>query len=488
MAKRIGAWGGLLIGVMGVTGLLLIAAFIGRGPSDGYQLPDVGVVSDDVPADRSFELVSSRAGVELQDGVVMNAMTFDGTLPGPLMVVDEGDVVEITLRNVDDIPHGLSIHAAYLYSSGQISDVRPGQEKTIRFRATVPGVYMYHCAAGGQAIMTHTIGGQYGMIVVRPKTETYRLEEELGRKPDVELFVLQHEIYSSGKDAMEGRPLYVAFNGRNYRYVEEPVRARPGDYVRAYYLNVGPNLTGTFHLVGIIWDYMYYQGHPRNLQYGGQSTVAGPSDSWVVEFRVPEEGTYGMVTHAMGTQTPRGAMGLLVAEEGAERTAFVDPQGKAPRVTGPVVLAGLGNAQARDGTNGVANGGSANGGGVTSPALDGVRRLVDPFAPGTPDVDEPVRFRSDEKAVVRTILNSYSPKVIEVPLGSEVTWIQEDNFDLLAGEYTGQHNVVGVSGPQRFASELMRHADTYSHTFTEAGEYEYICSLHPYMKGVVRVR
>jgi nitrite reductase (NO-forming) len=479
MGTTTGARSGVLLGALGVLALLAVMAFGRAGPADDYQLPETGVVADDVPVDRSFTLVSKRAGIELQEGVVKNAMTFDGTLPGPLLVVEEGDVVEITLRNEDDVPHGLSIHAAYMYSSGQISDVRPGQEKTIRFRATVPGVYMYHCAAGGQAIMTHTIAGQYGMIVVEPKSDTYRLEDELGREPDVKMYMLQHEVYASGKDAWENRPLYVAFNGRNYRYVEEPIVAQPGDYVRAYYLNVGPNLTGTFHLVGIIWDYMYYQGHPRNLQYGGQSTVAGPTDSWVVEFRVPEAGAYGIVTHAMGSQTPRGAMGMLMAEEGAERTAVVSSQGKAPLLEGPVTLNALNEARAY--ANGEDNGGG-NG------YLNGVRRLVDPFAPGTPDVDEPVRFNGDDRPVIRTILNSYWPKVVEVPAGTEVTWIQEDNFDFLAGEYTGQHNVVGVSGPQRFASELMKHADQYSHTFTEPGDYEYVCSLHPYMRGIVRVR
>jgi nitrite reductase (NO-forming) len=462
---------GIILGTaLSVTVLLLLVAFVRSGPADRYELPDVGTVAEDVAADRSFTLVARRAGVELQDGVVMNAMTFDGTMPGPLMVVEEGDVVEITLRNEDTVPHGLSIHAAYMNSSAQISGVNPGQEKTVRFRATYPGVYMYHCAAGGQAIMTHTIAGQYGMIVVEPKKDRYRLEEQLGREPDLKLYMLQHEIYSSGKHAWEGRPLYVAFNGKNYRYVEEPIMAQPGDYVRAYYLNVGPNLTGTFHLVGIIWDYMYYQGHPRNLQYGGQSTVAGPTDSWVVEFRVPEAGGYGIVTHAMGTQTPRGAMGMLVAEEGAERTAVVESQGPPPLHSGAVTLATL---------NGEDNGGGA---------LSGVRRLVDPFAPGTPDVDPPVRFAAGDRAEVRTVLNSYWPKVVEVPAGTEVTWIQEDNLDLLDGEYTGRHNVVGISGPNRFASEIMRHADQFTHRFDEPGEYEYICTLHPYMRGIVRVR
>src|SRR5690606_14149005 len=132
----------------------------------------------------------------------------------------------------------------------------------------------------------------YGMIVVEPKESPYRMEEELGRKPDVTLYMLQHEVFASGKDAIEGRPSYTMFNGKVFRYVEEPIVAKPGDYVRMYYLNVGPTQLSTFHIVGIVWDYVYWQGHPEAWMPGGQTVTSGPSDSWVIEFRVPpDEGT-----------------------------------------------------------------------------------------------------------------------------------------------------------------------------------------------------
>lgn len=432
-----------------LAGAVLIAA-CGTGPD--YRVPDTGVVPPDAEPDKTFTLVAKRGGVLVHDGVVFNAMTFDGTVPGPLLLVDEGDVVEIRVRNDDNIPHGLSVHATYRNTGARVGNIPPGETKSLRFRATYPGVYMYHCAPGGHAIMMHTIAGMYGMIVVEPKTDRYRLEERLGRGPDLRLYLLQHEIYSSGKDAAEGRPLYVAFNGSNFRYVKDPIPARPGDYVRVYYLNVGPNLTGTFHLVGIIWDFMYYQGHPRNLMHGGQSSVAGPTDSWVVEFRVPEEGVYGIVTHAMGTQTPRGAMGLLAAKEDAPRVTLVSAQGPNP---------------ARS---------------------DEARRVVDTFAPGTPDLDPPVRFGPGDDVRISIVNNTYWPKVVQVPVGTRISWINEDAFEWLEGELTGRHNVVSVSGPRGFVSPILKHAETFAHSFSERGRYEYICTLHPYMRGRVEVR
>ena len=87
------------------------------------------------------------------------------------------------------------------------------------------------------------------------------MEEVMKKKPDVEIYLLQHEIYSSGKDAIEGKPIYVLFNGKIFKYVEEPIKIKPGDFVRIYFLNAGPNLISTLHIVGILWDYVYWQGN-----------------------------------------------------------------------------------------------------------------------------------------------------------------------------------------------------------------------------------
>ena len=100
--------------------------------------------------------------------------------------------------------------------------------------------------------------------------------------------------------------MYTAFNGKLFRYLEEPILGKPGDYVRIYFLNAGPNLVSTFHIVGIIWDFAYWQGNPVNNQVGGQTVTAGPSDSWVIEFRIPpDEGSYLMLS--MPWDQPTGA-------------------------------------------------------------------------------------------------------------------------------------------------------------------------------------
>lgn len=416
-------------------------------------------VSQDTEPDKRVRITLAEGEVYLGNGVMYEGFTIDGSIPGPTIRVQEGDVVEFTIVNAGNIDHGASIHAAYTQTSKYLGAIAPRDSATVVFKANHPGVYMYHCAPGGHAIPMHVILGQYGMMVVEPR-QKYRLEEELGRGPDVEIDITQHEIYKSGKDAVtgQGHPLYTTFNGKLFRYVEEPIMAKPGDYVRINFLNVGPNLLSTFHLVGIIWDYAYWQGNPENIYTGGQTITAGPSDSWTVEFRVPpDEGTYTMLTHAVGSAS-RGAIGLLIADNDAESTAYTSQQGP--------VYSEEQLAEFREKS----------------------LRVINSSAPGSASVDVPQKFGHEtDEVLVQIIGNSFYPKVIDIKPGTTVTWVNEDVFSYMEGEFSGIHNAVATSGPDNFASPLMVHGETFSYTFEEFGDYEYICTPHPYMKGIITV-
>lgn len=396
---------------------------------------------------KRFLLITDETDVLIDDGVVFKAWTFNGTVPGPLIYVEEGDVVEITIKNEGKYTHGASIHAANTQTSMFVGSVAPGEAKSVLFKADFPGIYMYHCAPGGHGILTHTMAGMYGMIVVEPKSVKYMLEEELGREPDLKVFLVQHEIYLNGKDFVDGKPVYVLFNGRVFRYLTDPIRALPGDYVRFYFLNVGPNLVSSFHAVGGIWEYVYHGGNPRNVERGLQTVVVGPTDSYVIEWRVPAEGNFLLVTHAFGTQTLKGAAGYISSKVDQERSSIVLPNGPPP----------------------------------TEARL--VKRVIAPFEPTQEERGEAQTFYPGTTVVIRIIGNSFYPKAAKIPVGSKVTWVNEDVLSIGSGEVTGQHNVAAVSGPETFASELLKNAESYTISLAKEGNYSYICGIHPYMKG-----
>jgi nitrite reductase (NO-forming) len=426
-------------------------------------LPATSTVPQDTKPDKQVAIELSEGEAYIGNGVIYDGFLTNGKVPGPTIIVDEGDVVEFTVVNKGTIPHGASIHSAYTQTSKYLGKIPPGESRKVVFQVNTPGVYMYHCAPGGHAIPMHVLFGQYGMMVVKPKKEQYRLEKEMGRAPDCELFLLQHELYASGHSAIEGQPAYTMFNGKLFRYVEEPIKVRPGDYVRIYFLNVGPNLLSTFHIVGIIWDYAYWQGNPAVCLPGGQSVTAGPTDSWVIDFRVPpDEGAYTMLSHAVGS-TSRGAIGLIVAEKDAK--------------TEPVILAdGPSLAPAE-----------------LAEAKTKAKRVISPFKPATHPEDLPVIYGPETKEVhVSIIGNSFHPKVIRVAPGTKITWTNEDAFTYLAGEFAGIHNAACMSSPdgaEGFITPLLAHGE--SHTVeigAREGDYEYMCTPHPYMKGRVEVR
>ena len=73
---------------------------------------------------------------------------------------------------------------------------------------------------------------------------------------------------------------------------------------------------------------------------------------------------------------------------------------------------------------------------------------------------------------------AYQPETIRVRTGETITWVNRDSV---------QHDVVNVTEGAEPRSELFNEGQTYEWTPTEAGTVEYLCTVHPNMKGTVEV-
>ena len=107
-----------------------------------------------------------------QNGAKIWAMTFNGSVPGPIIVVHQDDYVELTLVNpkTNTLQHNIDFHAATgAMGGGGLTHVNPGQEVVLRFKATKPGVFVYHCAPGGVMVPWHVVSGMNGAIMVLPR-------------------------------------------------------------------------------------------------------------------------------------------------------------------------------------------------------------------------------------------------------------------------------------------------------------------------------
>ena len=72
----------------------------------------------------------------------------------------------MTLTNGGAIPHSIDFHAARIAPNIAFRDVDPGTSFTFSFKASDPGVFMYHC--GTKPVLAHIANGMYGAIVVDP--------------------------------------------------------------------------------------------------------------------------------------------------------------------------------------------------------------------------------------------------------------------------------------------------------------------------------
>ncbi|MPZ21336.1 MAG: hypothetical protein GEV06_26080 [Luteitalea sp.] len=110
--------------------------------------------------------------------------------------------------------------------------------------------------------------------------------------------------------ALAKQPSHVAFNGHTQALTQSPLVANAGERVRLYFHNVGPSDGSSFHVVGAIFDRVFYEGNPRNDWTGLQTVPLGASNGAVVELVAPEEGTYILVDHEFA-DAQRGAVGYL---------------------------------------------------------------------------------------------------------------------------------------------------------------------------------
>jgi nitrite reductase (NO-forming) len=298
--------------------------------ADPAGLPDP--IGGRAPTTVQLELETVEVEGQLADGTTYTYWTFDGTVPGPMLRVREGDSVELTLTNADDSSamHSIDLHAVNGPGGGAgATQVGAGEQASFTFAALNPGVYVYHCATSH--IPTHVANGMYGLIVVEP---------EGGLEPvDREFYVMQGEIYTQQDRGTDGQltydldammaedPTYVVFNGAVNALTEDrAMQAEVGDTVRMFVGNGGPNLVSSFHVIGEVFDRTAVEGGDLVNTNVQTTTIPAGGATWV-EFTVDAPGDYLLVDHALTRSMDGGALAVLHATGDEVPAVFDAPHG-----------------------------------------------------------------------------------------------------------------------------------------------------------------
>jgi len=271
------------------------------------------------PAPSTSRLLKVRleireAHLAIAEGVVYEAWTFGGRVPGPPIRATEGDTIDFTLVNRGSMPHSMDFHAAQIAPSRVYTNVMPGDSIHYRWVPRVPGAFLYHC--GTAPVAVHIANGMYGALIVDPVRPL---------PPAREFVFVQSEFYTQKATDTAGAvqlaydkllglaPDHVVFNGIGGQYATHPIQVKVGEPIRLYVVDAGPNRVSAFHVVGAIFSRVYVDAVAAHAWEGVQTVDVPVGGGMIFETALAEPGTYPFVTHAFADAS-KGAVGMFEAK------------------------------------------------------------------------------------------------------------------------------------------------------------------------------
>jgi manganese oxidase len=256
------------------------------------------------------------------EGHIMNAWTFNGTIPGPTIRFTEGDLVRITIINSEESKRAHSLHMHSIHPGvqdgveGISGAIAPGQQYTQEFIAQPFGLYPYHCHV--PPIADHINRGLYGVMIIDPKEQRENMPEFVMTMNGYDLDY-QHEgatmirpvndTEETFEETERGNEIYTV-NGKAFDYMHRPIDIQAGQKYRIYLTNMLEfDLINSFHLHGNMFDYIT-AGTSLKPEYKTDILTLGQGDRGIIEFSIPYPGRY--MFHAHVTEfTDLGWMGFF---------------------------------------------------------------------------------------------------------------------------------------------------------------------------------
>ncbi|MBE3559458.1 MAG: multicopper oxidase domain-containing protein [Ktedonobacteraceae bacterium] len=257
----------------------------------------------------NLTLTVKESLISIAPGVAYHAWTFNGTVPGPVLRVRQGQTVHFTLVNEGTMPHSIDFHAAQTPWNVNYQEVAAGKSFSFDWKANYPGIFMYHC--GTPVTIYHMANGMYGAIIVDPANGWAPAQEYVLVQSEFYTNKLPDDSYSVDPNKLtSGIPDYVMFNGYADQYKENPLTAQAGQRIRLFLVNAGPTHFSAFHVIGTIFSDTYSDGNPANHMVGNQTVTVPPGGGAVVELTIPQAGLYPFVTHSF-SDVGKGAQGVI---------------------------------------------------------------------------------------------------------------------------------------------------------------------------------
>jgi FtsP/CotA-like multicopper oxidase with cupredoxin domain len=268
--------------------------------------------------------------LELAPGKSIDTFAYNGTVPGPLLRLREGQQVNIEITNETDIDDIIHWHGLYVPSvaDGAMEEGSPmverGATRRYSFAAKRLGTRWYHSHdVAGTDLRRSLYAGMYGFLIIDPVSNPGRYDQEV--------LLAEHHWeprWVSMQDIRKGPP---ADNGLEVLYASAsfndkmlghgaPVRVREGQQVLFRLLNASPTENVTLALAGHQLTVIALDGNPVPSQRTVDTVFLAPAEraDVIVDMNRPGVWIFG------GIKDDDRKMGLGTVVEYANQTG--DPQ------------------------------------------------------------------------------------------------------------------------------------------------------------------
>jgi FtsP/CotA-like multicopper oxidase with cupredoxin domain len=193
---------------------------------------------------KEFTLSVTEQTIEIAKGFKWAGWMYNGTIPGPVIRVTQGDTVRVTLDNSKaKHPHSVHFHSIHPGNMDGVFQIIPaGGTGTYQFTAEPFGVFPYHCHIA--PFDQHVARGLYGTLIIDPPTP---------RPPANEMVMLLNGFDTT----FVGNNDIYGVNGLPGYYQDHPIPLKIGQLNRVYVVNMTEHdELNSFHLHGNMYNYI----------------------------------------------------------------------------------------------------------------------------------------------------------------------------------------------------------------------------------------
>ncbi|MFM8944392.1 MAG: multicopper oxidase domain-containing protein, partial [Actinomycetota bacterium] len=263
-----------------------------------------------------FRLTATNVRWETKPGVFVDAMAYNGQIPGPELRVQPGDKVRVVVTNDMDQPtvmhfHGLTVPNGMDGVPYITQDpILPGSYFTYEFTVKdPPGMYVYHSHFNS----TEQVGkGLYGAIIVEPASGRWSYPSVTWDANGTLTLGAPPAIASEFTMFLGDGPLGYVLNGKEFP-ATAPIVATLGDWVLIHIANDG-SMLHPMHLHGFHFAVVGEDGFPLAEPYMADTLVVAPGQRFDVLVRADEPGAWAFHCHILPhVEGPQGMYGMVTA-------------------------------------------------------------------------------------------------------------------------------------------------------------------------------